>query len=788
MREILTIIKGNIRKNKGASISIFVLMLLVALSLMTVLTIYVNTQGRYDEASVETGFESDLALLNMYAFDENQTDVETLIAEMEACDDLVTDVQDIPAIYMNLTDANGHSDNNTHTFIDYKSEYLHYNMYDADGKLIEDPVLLPGEISVPISFQVNYGCQIGDTIYYGGDEESHAFRIASFMEDPVMGCFVIGIKSVLICEEDMEMLNERAEQTNMVEKGMLLNIIPNDTYMNDKQDADLERDLNNRTNLSAYAWVSITKDASRRYTMIYIDVFFAIILSFIILLLIVAFILLNHNINSNIELDYMNLGILKAVGVSNRTLRLSIIWQYLFAGIAGMICGSFLAIPFVNFVHEQIIPIAGLYIRNRLSILPGICFYIIMLGIMVLFIVLKLRKLAEITPVRAINQGKKDVHFSSVLMLPISKKLLDLSVTYRQLISNKKQYIGTTIITALMVMFLIIMNQVCSLFDNTEIVSKLFSMAEYDMYCGYASEEIKQEAEDYIRSQSDIEIFHMGNEYIIFEDAQIYCYRTDRPEFINVYEGRSCLYENEVAITEYIAEEFHIKIGDTVLLSTGDEAIEYIVTGYYQSGNDMGRNIAISSEGYLRLTGKEPTWRGNYYRIENSEKTAAIVNYLQTTYDETQMDVEQFTALDEMGEVFQYATYGVTLLMYVLAAAFVIVNIVMMCLKIFAVEQKDYGIYKAQGFTSKRLRNQLATRLAFVALFGSLLGGILSVLFANSMIGSVFRMVGVRNFQMDIRFGSVIIPLIFMAILYYLFAYALSGRIKRVQPRILIVE
>ena len=56
MREIITIVKGNMRKSKGVYIGIGVLISVVALCMVTIFSVIINTNTRDKEAIKEVGF------------------------------------------------------------------------------------------------------------------------------------------------------------------------------------------------------------------------------------------------------------------------------------------------------------------------------------------------------------------------------------------------------------------------------------------------------------------------------------------------------------------------------------------------------------------------------------------------------------------------------------------------------------------------------------------------------------------------------------------------------------
>ena len=52
----------------------------------------------------------------------------------------------------------------------------------------------------------------------------------------------------------------------------------------------------------------------------------------------------------------------------------------------------------------------------------------------------------------------------------------------------------------------------------------------------------------------------------------------------------------------------------------------------------------------------------------------------------------------------------------------------------------------------------------------------------------LFRSMGIANFVIDFRFITVFLPIVAVALSYFVFAYMVSGNIKKVEVRNLITE
>ena len=125
---------------------------------------------------------------------------------------------------------------------------------------------------------------------------------------------------------------------------------------------------------------------------------------------------------------------------------------------------------------------------------------------------------------------------------------------------------------------------------------------------------------------------------------------------------------------------------------------------------------------------------------------------------------------------------------YVISAVFALVVVSMMCSKTFVREKIDIGIYKAMGFTSGNLRMQFAVRFLIVAFFGILIGTTMSLTISEKMLSFLLRSMGIVRFVIDYRFLTVFLPIIAVSLSYFVFAYLVAGKTKKVEVRNLITE
>lgn len=789
---LFTVLRGNIRKSKGVFISIFLLMFFVSVCVATIFSVYINSRNRDEQVMDETGVGDWLVALNSrYSLDDAAISDHEIASSIRDCE-VVSRVDEIPVVYLNVFSKDGEVSGNSIYVIPQDNKLLSYRHYDKTGNSLGDITLNKGEISIPVCFANMYGFEIGDEIGFGvyeSVEPLYTFRVVSYIEDPYMGSSLMGVKTCFIAYEDYNTITDMSKPTH-VGGATMLNIFKKDK---DMKAVEFERTINRETGCSGYSWLSLSRTQASKYMLMLVNIFSGILMVFVVLLLVISLIVLGHNINSSIEQDYVNLGILKAVGMTSRDIRGAILIGNICAAALGLIAGLPVSVPCIKFINTITSQALGLFVKSTVQLKYIVPVDLIMLIIIALFIIIKTAKVAQISPVTAMNSGRNKVYCSKLFTLPVSKRFLAVSLAVRQFVSGIRQYASAIVVTMLLTVFMVMIGNTVEWANDSESVRCVFMPYEIDMYIGTDDENVRAEAEELVAAYSDYDRFFAMSKYMLFDDVQIQCSIIDSPEYVSsILEGRTCENDNEVLITPYVKEQFDLDVGDTVRVSTNGIEKECLITGIMQNANDTGNNFCMNFDNYSTFVddaiSKEDITE-YAYNIHDNKKLPDIKEAITTKYGDNEQIFVQVNDGSNSGlDIIVLAINGLAALVYAMAGIFVIITVILVCSKIYSREKIDYGIYKAIGFKSSNIRVQLSLRFVVAALIGSVLGIIVACMVSDIFIGSIFKTFGVYNFESDMTLIAAILPVIFMAAVFFVFSFAVSGKVKRVEPRVLITE
>lgn len=780
----LTLLKGNIRQQRGGFIGITVLIFIISTMLCAVLAVWKNG------ASYESGELDRVGYGDVTAWVLALPGLDDMAAQLNALDE-TEKVERQQTMFVKYI-VNGEEVSTTGQVILYDPKNYDYHLYEEELTGFADEPAPPGEgeIYVPPSFCSLYDVQIGDVveIEITGMEDVETYTVAGFFEDPFMGSAVMGFKSMQIGDEDMERLKERlhaAGEDAILQEGEMLHIYKS-------KDCELSMHefqmlINEKTNLKAYTINVYTKAAIEGFMLIVQNIFVGFLLVFVVVLFGVTMLVLSHSITTGIEQDFTNMGILKAVGFTKRKLCFVKQCQYLLAVAAGMTLGVPASFPVVALVNRIMVTSTGLMVPASLPV--GLCAaalgtIFLLLGLMT---VVKVSRIGKITPLAAIRGGTNEVYWESRFTTRIYDRGLNLHLALRQLSSGRKQYISVCVVTMLLVFFLSLTARVEAWMgpDGAGMMDS-FNAVPYDIGVRASDDKTAKAAAEMIADETAIvQSFEFAMLNGTLDEVDYVLNVCSKPEALNLLEGRTCMYDNEILVTEIVAEGLEKGIGDTVSVEYEGQSREFIISGIYECANDMGTNFAMSSEGAAKLGVTDDSLYYTCYRLEDASVKEALADRIEERFgDAVKVDRNEWTGIS----VITGGMQAVELLMYVITILFVLVAIGMTGSRILYREKRDLGIYKSLGFSSARLRLMFALRFGIVALLGAVPGILLSEFLTDPLAATLLKTCGISRFSTHLTFVSMLLPALQVSLLFVLFSYLAAGKIKKVEPRILITE
>lgn len=773
--EIKTLLKSNIKSHRGTVLGVFVLILLVSLSLGTVLTVWLNSSRYVDSEMDRLGYGGITAWVS------GLPDAAPLTEEISALDEVESvGVQSLIFSKYEIGDQESDSEGQ---LITYEPAHYPYKFFadDLSGYQAAPTEIAQGEVYVSASMASMFGVQAGDAITFpiarsGGDV---TFTVAGFYEDPFMGSSMIGMKGFLICEQDHEEIGGMIEESgvdSLAREGFMLHIsqISGSTLTA----AQFNAFLNENTSLTSYVEFTHSKDAIAGFMLTLQNVFTSLLLAFVGILVLASLTVLSHSIGSTIEQDYTNMGILKTMGFTSGKLREIQLLQYLITAVCGMGVGLLLSIPAAGFICRMTVTTTGLLIPSTLPV--GICLAALaaILFLLMGFVWLRTGKIRRISPVSAIRGTWKKSKESKRTAFPIQKKGLPFWLALRQLFSGKRRYIGACLVAVLLVFFASLIGRVDAwLGPNGEGLMDAFNPADLHIAAQPMGETGIEDVEQTIESYTSItDSYDLAMPSVSVNGVDMTANVITKPGRFHLLSGQTCREADEVVLTEFVAADLGVSVGDTVTLAGSLGSGEYVVSGIYQCANDMGMNIGMNREGYAQIGEDTPQIWCTHYFLEAPELQPVIMQTLQDTYGgDVYLHENSWPGLSGILSAMQ----ALMIFLYAMVILFVLVVTLLTAGKLLRAEQKDLSIYRTLGFSAGRLRRSFSLRFGGIALLGSILGAILSAVLTDPLVAVLMRMDGISNFSSQPGIMAILLPVVVVILLFILFSYLASGRIRK---------
>lgn len=775
--EILKLLIANIKHKKGAFKSIIALTAIIVFSFAGT----VSNNDNIDRSLERSHGYADTPTFTAFA---NKRNLQDNIAEEIAKHPDVTDVIETECII--TENARIEEQKLSKIFFLYRESEDIYRVFNKNFTAYnENPEPLEkGEIYIPYGLKAASDIEIGSVISFGSEDNPENFTVKGFVEEPFVGAAPIGIKRLFISDSDFERIYENADDLYIAKAADIgVNLTDDDDYITIKEE------INDMCGLISSSFISISKTETIRYTKIYSEFGSKILLAFLILLIIIVIISIRHSISTSIEMEYINLGILKSQGFTSGKIRLVYVLQYLIAEIIGSIIGLIISIPALKGLGMLFQQITGLLTATDMSFLKCGIMAAALIAITMIFVVLSTAKAAKISPVRAISGGKSEIHFDSRLNIPVKAKPLSLFIGLRQFTSRVRSYGGSVLIVALLVYFMMtiaILSQklTSDVFEEGSLNPNITIYMTKDFNIDNMNE-VEQAVLDV---DPDAKTIFALNKYVMADGIEIACTSYNRPDDMHKpIDGRMPIYDNEVAVTEISADIFGKGIGDTITIDSKNTE-EFIITGTYQGFNDLGKTILITAEGLNKIDESKPLFMAELSDInllneaEKSlnDKFGGVIKKLETNTEEN--------SNEGLIELIDFIFNILLIVVYAISITFSAVVISMICSKSFIKERTDIGIFKAMGFTASTLRTQFAFRFMIIAALGSCLGGIASFFLTSPLLVILLRMAGLTQLDADINFFTFIIPAAAISLSFFIFAYIAARKINTVEIRELISE
>lgn len=506
-----------------------------------------------------------------------------------------------------------------------ESDEYDYKFFTDDLKdYKEKETLGKGEIYVGSALKSMYDIKVGDSITFpvARSNVKVTFKVKGYFEDPLMRSSMIGMKSFIITPSDYEEIKGIIESEGhdalarygyMVHIDADSNIIP----------SELNRRINQNTEIGRYTEFSHSAVTLKGYMLTLQNVFTGLFAAFVLILVIVTLFIISNSIGSSIEQERKNTGILKSLGVKGNSLVAVQLLLYLTPVIPGVIIGALLSVFASGVLSMLTVDVTGVIIPFDMPWGISLPVLILMMILISGFIVIRCRKILKIKPVESIAYKK-------VKPLPAIRQPLLLFIALRQLFAGK----SALFIGVLLTFFASLTGRTDSWLGNDgKGMMDAFNPADLHIAAQPMGDVAIEDIENTILQHTEITDKHaLAMPNVSVNNIDYTANVITDPKRFHILSGNTCIAENEIVVTEFVAADMGLSIGDKVNITGSVGSKEFIISGIYQCANDMGANIGMNKEGYLLVGKNSPQIWCEQYFISDTARQKEIMDILSDTY------------------------------------------------------------------------------------------------------------------------------------------------------------
>lgn len=624
-------------------------------------------------------------------------------------------------------------------------------------------------VTAKVFYDEKTGLKEGDKIKISSGGKTKEFTLRGCVKDAEFGGSGLGMTRMLISENDFEYLSGDGS-TIMYS----LNVFSDDPDYSEKF-TDL--DLNTLFGV----------DKATIKTMYFMDTLIAVVILIVsVCLILISMVILRFTINFTMSEEFREIGVMKAIGIPNRSIRGLYIVKYLGISAVGAAVGFALSIPFSRMLMKNVS--RNIVISNSGNYLLNLVCVAATAAIVVLFCYFCTRRIKKFTPVDAIRNGENGERYSrkSIITLGRSHIAPVPFMAVNDIFSGLKRFITMILIFTLGLLLIIIPVNTINTLQSDSLIT-MFNMAECDhvisqelfLSSGSDYKKILTDGIDDLREKLDengieAEVFqetmfrmtvtYNGKKASSLAFQSIGGVTTDRYAYL---EGTPPQNEGEIALSQLVADRIGADIGDTVQIRNGEQVKEYMITATLQSMNNMGEGIRFYPNEELDYSYTAGCFgiQVKYKDSPDSDELARRKDLLKEFYPDNKV----YTAGEYISYMIGDVVGQLQGIKYMILAVVLCINVlvtVLMVKSFITKEKGEIAVLKAVGFRNSSLVAWQTLRIGIVLLISIVIGTLLSTPLSKLTVEPIFKMLGAVNIKFDVVPSEVYVlyPLIVLAV------------------------
>lgn len=505
-------------------------------------------------------------------------------------------------------------------------------------------------------------------------------------------------------------------------------------------------------------FVTVREESKNIYLYDMLSAYALMIIS--VVLMFTGFVVLRFTIGFTISEEFHEIGVMKAVGIDNNSIRSLYIVKYLAIAVIGTLIGYFCSIPLGDMMMKTVS--GNMVLGSESGALMGILSSAVVVIIILLFCYSCTRRVNKLSPIDAVRNGQTGERFRkrSLLRLGRSKLPSTAFLSVNDFLSSPKQFFVITVVFTLCILLMTIMSNF-ALTLKSEKLLRFFDLPSSEAHIMDTEMigELMTDLSDHKRIIAQTEKLLADNgmpgKCTMTLGAQLEASHKDKTAKLNfrITKGKTTdtlradkgsppQKADEIIVTENTLVNLGAEIGDRVTTVINDKEHEFVITGTFSTfvnptnaaflykDFDLGHLPASNVMGVqIHFDGSPDKERIN----QNIEKLKSLLesDKVYTTSD----FINNFTGMSD-------TINSIKKIMMILTVIVTAMIVILMERSFIAKEKSEIALMKAVGVTDGSIAAQHTLRFVIASILACILSTAVLMPISNVMMNWVGNMIG----------------------------------------------
>lgn len=627
--------------------------------------------------------------------------------------------------------------------------------FDKDNQVVTS--VEPGFVYCTSDFMKRNGLKVGDEVTIHHNSVNVTLTIAGRLKDALLGSAFVGNSRFLMSREDYNRFSADETIANYYH-GYACYIDTTDTKAV-------------TSNIENVKGIAFNGDAAMLKMCYAMDMIIAAVLLVVsICLIIVSFVVLKFTITFTLQEEFREIGVMKAIGITNKKIRRIYLVKYLAIAIAGALLGFIGSIPFANMLMKSVSE--NMVLDSDNALVMNVIGTVVVVLIIVAYAYRCTGKLKKYSPIDAIRSGQTGERFRKKARYHLGKSSRKPSgyMAINDVVSSPRRYLTIVLaftICALLVFIIVnttetmrsdrlayTFGKVCDAYYTDSNSSMEIMHGDGHAAADEKLDELEKLLhENGMDADVSIEVWFMYPLHFDGEDYKLTFQQgiNTRTDDYVYYKGSAPENIHEIAITDVMASKIGVVIGDTVQITIGDKTEDYTIVALFQSMNKMGEIIRIHEDVAtdMRDCGGVMSYQIDFKdhpsKAEINRRVARMKDLFgtDTVFNAAEYSADCIGVVDVMDSV-GLLLLGITIVVIILVT-------ILMERSFISDEKSQIAILKAIGFTDRAVIAWHVKRLMLVGTIAILLAIGLAIPVTKLSITPIFAMMGLKHMSFEIN-------------------------------------